>query len=411
VDSQYLYRRSKEEDVVAAYRALGVASAVLALLALSPAQADPPPAVALRLLYISRQAPPPPRATLSEPVEPHYGLMGAKFALQELNSSGKFLAERYELLTLQVGPTADIHSAAGKAISASQGLVIADLEPGDLLAVADLKEASGALILDARTSDDTLRATGCRSNVYHMLPSWTMRAEALGRLLARKGWNRWLLLSGGTTQDQQFASAFREVAAHNKAVLVGESTFIQAGPDQSTADAIARLTQETLPYQLVIVTDTAERFGAEVLFNTAQPALVAGTHGLSAVAWDPQFRDFAARSVQYRFGLLAARPMTERDYGNWLAVTAFGEAFTRGRVRDARGIETYMMSRGFQVAANKGMGLTFRSTDHQLRQPLLLFGPRSLVGIDHAEAEPGTHESARKCGEKPLQPHSTQPSH
>jgi hypothetical protein len=33
------------------------------------------------------------------------------------------------------------------------------------------------------------------------------------------------------------------------------------------------------------------------------------------------------------------------------------------------------------VAANKGEGLTFRRWNQQLRQPLLLFGPRVLVAM------------------------------
>jgi ABC transporter substrate binding protein (PQQ-dependent alcohol dehydrogenase system) len=39
------------------------------------------------------------------------------------------------------------------------------------------------------------------------------------------------------------------------------------------------------------------------------------------------------------------------------------------------------MSKDFEVAGFKGIGLTFRSWDHQMRQPVLLSGPRTLVSI------------------------------
>ena len=73
--------------------------------------------------------------------------------------------------------------------------------------------------------------------------------------------------------------------------------------------------------------------------------------------------------------------MTERDYGNWLAASIIGEAVTRSAKTNAATVKSYLLSDQFAVPANKGEGLTFRRWDHQLRQPLLLFGPRMLVSM------------------------------
>jgi ABC transporter substrate binding protein (PQQ-dependent alcohol dehydrogenase system) len=71
--------------------------------------------------------------------------------------------------------------------------------------------------------------------------------------------------------------------------------------------------------------------------------------------------------------------MTERDYGNWLAVSVIGTALMRGSEPNAAGVARYLLSDEFSIPAYKGEGLSFRRWDHQLRQPLLLFGPRMLV--------------------------------
>jgi len=131
-------------------------------------------------------------------------------------------------------------------------------------------------------------------------------------------------------------------------------------------------------------------------YNTWAPRLVAGTQGLTAVAWNSVFREYAARGMQYRFFLAASREMTERDYGNWLAASIIGEAVTRSGKADAGAVKSYLLSDQFSVPAFKGEGLSFRRWDHQLRQPILLFGPRMLVSMwpqeasDHAKFQTDT---------------------
>ena len=73
-------------------------------------------------------------------------------------------------------------------LAAGEALIVADLEATDLLAVADLPAARNAVILNARTSNDELRPESCRTNVFHIAPSWAMRADALAQyLIGRSG--------------------------------------------------------------------------------------------------------------------------------------------------------------------------------------------------------------------------------
>lgn len=73
--------------------------------------------------------------------------------------------------------------------------------------------------------------------------------------------------------------------------------------------------------------------------------------------------------------------MSERDYAAWMAVRSIGEAATRTRSTDPAKIVEYLRSDAFDLAAFKGVKLTFRKWDGQLRQPILLADANSLVSV------------------------------
>jgi ABC transporter substrate binding protein (PQQ-dependent alcohol dehydrogenase system) len=85
--------------------------------------------------------------------------------------------------------------------------------------------------------------------------------------------------------------------------------------------------------------------------------------------------------MQHRFQLFAHRAMTERDYGGWLAVSIVGDAVMRGRQTSPAGMRAYLRSDDFLVAGFKGQGLTFRSWDQQLRQPVLIAQPLMVISM------------------------------
>jgi ABC transporter substrate binding protein (PQQ-dependent alcohol dehydrogenase system) len=73
--------------------------------------------------------------------------------------------------------------------------------------------------------------------------------------------------------------------------------------------------------------------------------------------------------------------MEEQDYAAYLALRAIGEATTRTRSIDLSTVKDYMLSDSFALQGYKGSPLSFRSWDGQLRQPILLAAPRSLVAV------------------------------
>jgi ABC transporter substrate binding protein (PQQ-dependent alcohol dehydrogenase system) len=315
------------------------------------------------------------------------GIQGARLALADNETTGRFLQQTYHLETA-VEPDADGVVAAFKRLSAAgYRNFVTDLPAGLLLQVADLPEAKGAMLLDATATDDSLRAEGCRRNVLHLLPSRAMLADALMQYLAVKRWQRILLVVGQEPADQAYAASLRRSAKKFQIRIVEDKPWTY-DPGARRTDTghyaieaeVARFTQG-LSYDVLVVADEADNFGDDLGYRATDPRPVAGTQGLVPTAWARPFEQWGGTQLQNRFLKQAGRWMTDRDYGAWMAVRALGEAATRGGSTDPAAIGAFLRDPAFDLAAFKGARLTFRPWDGQLRQPVLLADARSLVSV------------------------------
>jgi ABC transporter substrate binding protein (PQQ-dependent alcohol dehydrogenase system) len=69
------------------------------------------------------------------------------------------------------------------------------------------------------------------------------------------------------------------------------------------------------------------------------------------------------------------------DYQAWMATRTLGEAATAIRSNDPGKMRDYLTGGDFSVAVFKGVAVSFRPWDRQLRQPILLAHPKSLVAV------------------------------
>jgi len=349
---------------------------------------DVPPAVEAHLLYLGKQYPDPPPLSLLDKVLTDDGVQGARVALKENNMTGRLIGQHHTLEEVRLPADQDIVAKAKSLLASGRRFIIADLEADDLLAVSDLPEAADAIILNARLSDDELRQENCRANVFHLSPSWAMRADALAQYMVWKKWRKWLLISGQGKKDVQYAAAIKRAATKFGNKIVEEKLYAYTAGSRRTDSGhqqiqtqMPLLTQTSTSYDVVFVADPEETFGDYLLYRTYEPRPVVGSHGLTAVGWHRSFEQYAGTQMQNRFERAANRTMTERDYYAWLAVRVFGEAVLRTASNDPAVLKRYMLSKEFEIAGFKGQGMTFRDWDQQLRQPILLSGPRALVSI------------------------------
>ena len=108
--------------------------------------------------------------------------------------------------------------------------------------------------------------------------------------------------------------------------------------------------------------------------------------GAGPTAWDPSLARFGANTLNGRFRARFKRPMTSPAWLGWVAVKIAWESSLRAGSTDARTLMQYMASDGAQFDGHKGRALSFRSWDHQLRQPVYVVD-RSNSGRARTVAE------------------------
>jgi ABC transporter substrate binding protein (PQQ-dependent alcohol dehydrogenase system) len=316
------------------------------------------------------------------------GIQGARLALADNMTTGRFTGQSYRLDEAIQPDAAAVVAAFKKFVAEGRRDFVVDLPAPLLLQVADLPDARDATLIDATDSDDILRAEGCRRNVLHVLPSRAMLADALMQYLVVKNWRRIMLVSGKEAADKLYADAIRQSAKKFQVRIVADKPWT-FNPAEQKADTghfqvnteVADLTRG-IDYDVLVVADEEANFGDWLSYRGEKPRPVGGTQGLVPTAWARPFDEMASTQLQARFLKQAHRWMTPRDYGGWLALRAFGEAATRSGSADPAKIAAFLHGKDFELAGYKGPPLTFRPWDGQLRQPVLLVDDdRSLVSI------------------------------
>jgi ABC transporter substrate binding protein (PQQ-dependent alcohol dehydrogenase system) len=358
----------------------------------SPAPAADP--LSVRITWIGQDegtALPP--LSLVEPRElPDEGLAGASLGIADNQTTGGFLGQNYELNEVMVPADGDPVAAARDALAAGEKLIVTDLPAEHLQRIADLPEAEGALIFNARAEDDVLRTEDCQANVFHTIPSRAMKADALAQYLVWKRWNRWFLIHGERPADLAFADALRRAAQKFNGEIVEEREYAY-NPTSRVTDSghvqvqrqIPVFTQDAPEHDVVLVADESDVFGEYLPYHTWDPRPVVGTQGLVPTAWSRAHEQWGGTQMQNRFETHAGRWMRERDYTSWLAVRTIGEAVTRTGKAEPTAIRDYLRSDQFEIGAFKGEALTFRPWNQQMRQPVLLASPRMLVSVSPQE--------------------------
>ncbi len=345
-------------------------------------------ALVTHYVYLGKQYKEPPPLSLIEPILPDKGLAGARLSNQQNNLTGRFTGDTFVLDKAIVPQGGNVVAEARKLLSAGQRLIVADLKAADLLAVADLPKAKNAIILNIRAQNDVLRQKQCRSNIFHLVPSYAMRADALAQYLVWKKWTRWFLVRGKYPADVAYANAVKRAAKLYGAKIVAERAYkLETGSRrtdtgyQQIQTQMPRLTRGVPDYDVAFVADESNSFGLYLPYRTTDPRPVVGTYGLVATAWGPSYESYGGLALHHDFLKLAGREITERDYEAWLAIHLFGMAVVHGKSNDVNTIRKYIASDDLKLSGYKGQGMNFRSWDHQLRQPILLMEPLALVSI------------------------------
>ena len=272
-------------------------------------------------------------------------------------------------------------SAQGSAVTKAAATPVAYIADLDAAGVRAAAEATPLPVLNIGAADDELRQAQCRTNLWHLLPSERMRADAIAQALVARRWTKVLLL---VPQDAREAA---RVATAQAAIRRYGLKLVDTRPYKLSADPRERdlanprlLTQGD--HDVIWVVDAEGEFSSTLPYRTVLPRPVVGDGGLMAVAWSPKFDRFGAPQVTRRLGRQTpGRRMGSHEWGAWMAgKTAVALALSAANAAASGGkpsAET--MLKVLELDGSKGVAMGFRDWDGQLRQPMLLTDGMAVI--------------------------------
>jgi ABC transporter substrate binding protein (PQQ-dependent alcohol dehydrogenase system) len=374
-----------------AFRWLALGGLTLGLGWAPLASADTPATIVVGYLGMERPDDQEPLSVL-DPVIDDEGLQGARLGTSDNNATAQFLGQEFVLHEAVVAQGGDVGEALESLVEQGVEWIVSGLPAAALSEVMAHPARGDRVVFNAWAPDDVLRGEACHPELYHTTPSRRMLADALAQFLGFKQWNRWALVYGNTDEDRILAEVLRASAARYGHRVVGDRMWPH-DPMARRAEGGFHAIQREIPvflqdlpeHDVLVIADETDYFGEYFPFQTWAPRPVVGTQGLMATPWHRAHESWGAVQLQRRFEKLADRWMTPRDFGAWLALRSLGEAAARTGSVERDIVLDYMLSEEFELAGYLGFPVSYRTWNHQLRQPILITGPRMVASVSPQE--------------------------
>ena len=307
----------------------------------------------------------------------HPGGRAIDGVLMAIDESQFALDAAQAAVTVATQESATLDAARNAALAAEKAgsaVLLADLPTDWLLAVVDAVKIP---VLNLGDAADRLREKDCRARLFHLMPSERMRSDALAQTLVSRKWSQLLLLVGPSAADTvRAASAEASMRRYGLKVVARKPFKLSADPRERDLANPLLLTAGS-NYDAVWVVDSDGEFARSLPYRTVLPRPVVGDAGLVALAWHAQFERFGAPQVVRRFNKATRRAMTAHDWTAWMA----GKALVGVVTALPKGPNAAWASALAQtpIDGSKGVGMSFRAWDGQLRQTLLLTDGQGVI--------------------------------
>lgn len=308
------------------------------------------------------------------------GYAGAELAINDSNTTGRFLQQHFELKNFTTEKPTELLPHLKEEYKQGRRIFVLDVPLTHLIPINAWAKNKAVLLFNVSESADSLRNKQCLASVFHTLPSDAMKSDSLAQWLLYRRLNNVLVIRGGKNEDRQLATSFKRSAKRFGIKIIDEKEWdFNTDMRRSAQQEIPLFTQTVKNYDVVYVADQSKDFAEFIPFNTYLPRPVIGSAGLEALAWHAVIEQWGAAQLQGRFVELASRKMNEMDFAGYLAVRSVAQSVHELNTKDSTQIINYIKSDAFELAAYKGRKLSFRSWNQQLRMPLALVHPHALV--------------------------------
>lgn len=366
--------------------------------------------------------------------------MGAVSAQEELALNASIFNVDFGVTVVEADGADGVTAAATKAIEEDGAIAIAggftDAEAEALAVVADQDQVP---FFNIGSASDALRNADCNANMFHVVPSAAMYLDAMAGWFVRSGLRNWVfVLPEGDAGEALFQRAKWGLEQNHFAARIAGKVVVPAG--EAGADTTIQAVKKANADVVVLLIETNDQLAFLKSYDaaglTAQvtefpypatqtrafaaAALAAAPNaggGFRPVAWEASLDAYGARELNARFLKRWQKPMEPAAWAAYMAVKMVFDASTVGGARTGPDVATYLMAPSTVFDVWKGIAVTFRPWDQQLRQPLYLvqvvpddgtpYGGEVLVGQLPAIYMPGTEAEDRLDQIGDLQNHTT----
>jgi ABC transporter substrate binding protein (PQQ-dependent alcohol dehydrogenase system) len=358
----------------------GVAAAAFAQSPPPPAQ--PPARVTIGFVEIEGDA-------RHEPIRAYERLVlktrehpfaGAQVGIDETTALVRVLRTEFKLERITVKTAAEVAPAVTKALAGGINFFVLDAPAETFKPLAAAVKGRDVLLFNATAPEDSLRREVCAREIVHTLPSQAMLMDGLMQHLASRKWRDVLVMQGPAPADALVTKAFENSAKKFGQRIVATKQF-KAGTDprERELNNPALLTSGTRDHDVVFVADDAFEFARQVPYQTVRARPVVGAIDLEPVAWHWTWEHNGAPQVNSRFQkLTGGRRMDSADWASWIAVKMVVKAVQGTRSADFAKLREFIVG-GNIFDGDKGLAMSVRPWDQQLRQAILLAAPYQVV--------------------------------
>ncbi len=307
---------------------------------------------------------------------------GAMTAMRDARIVGRALKMKFALEVVREKDPEALLAAFDKLYEERETrFFLVDL-PGPALAefAARLRDRD-VLLFNISATDPELRGEKCQANLLHVIPSRNQLMDGLAQFLAQKQWREVLVLVGPREEDKVLADTF--IASHKRfgGKLAERREFLPTNDPRAREQNNIRLLTSGVDYDAIFVADSRTEFGRFIPYNAYLPRPVVGSVGLVPSAWHWASERFGSPQLNQRFErqVKRKRKMSDFDWAAWTAVRSLLEAITRTKSADLTTVREALLAPDARLDVYKGAPASFRTWDHQLRQPILLHTSDAVI--------------------------------
>jgi ABC transporter substrate binding protein (PQQ-dependent alcohol dehydrogenase system) len=307
-------------------------------------------------------------------------LTGATLGLDDAAPLARVLKADFTLQRVSATSSADVTPAVLSALDAGTHFFLIDAPAESFKALADAVRGRDVMLFNVSEPDNALRRDLCASEFVHVYPSRGQLMDGLVQLAVSRKWRDILLLEGPSPEDAAMTAAFIRSTQKFGARIVADLHFKPGtDPREREQNDPTLLSAINRDYDAVFVADAAFDFARSVPYHLARPRPVIGSIDLEPVAWHWTWERYGAPQVNSRFEKKSGgRHMDGADWAAWMAVKMIVQSVLRTGSTDFARQRAFILGEGSFDGA-KGLAVSVRPWDHQLRQTILLAAPYEIV--------------------------------